>query len=306
VWDDETGGGGLLANIMRRTGDTPHVGLRWESDPRILWVTFRPKPRPCFTPEVVASVLRVGEALRAMAAEAPDGEAGVHFAVFASAVPGVFNTGGDLGMFVEAIAARDEATLLRYGEAATRACHEMVDGFGAGVVTIAAVDGIALGGGFEAARCCDLVVATPRSTFQLPEARFGLHPGNGAMAVMSRRVSRATMRELVLDMRRLTASEALAAGLVDDVTTGDESAESGARRVAAALAGRRPAALALFRGAHDADGVTLDGMLRETGRWARAAARLPEADLTTMRRILAAQDRQFARRGVASAPSAGR
>jgi methylglutaconyl-CoA hydratase/polyketide biosynthesis enoyl-CoA hydratase PksH len=84
------------------------------------------------------------------------------------------------------------------------------------VVSIACVDGPASGGGVGLAAACDLVLATPRARFVLPEARRGLIPATIAPFLM-RRVSPARFRALALSMRTIGLQEAFAIGLVDEV-----------------------------------------------------------------------------------------
>ena len=85
---------------------------------------------------------------------------------------------------------------------------------------IAAVEGFALGGGFEIALACDLIVAARSATFGLPEVKRGLVAGAGGLMRLPRKVPQPLAMELALTGRRLTAEEAhavhLVSRLVDD------------------------------------------------------------------------------------------
>lgn len=83
--------------------------------------------------------------------------------------------------------------------------------------TVAAVEGLAVGGGFELALTCDLRVATATSTFALPELRLGVLPGGGATQRLPRLVGPAKAKDLILTGRRLSGESAAALGLVDEV-----------------------------------------------------------------------------------------
>jgi enoyl-CoA hydratase len=87
-------------------------------------------------------------------------------------------------------------------------------------VTIAAVNGYALGGGFEIVLCCDLVVAAERAKFGLPEVKLGLLPGGGGTQRLARAAGAAFTKELVVTGRFATAAELAARGLVTAVHPG--------------------------------------------------------------------------------------
>jgi enoyl-CoA hydratase/carnithine racemase len=87
--------------------------------------------------------------------------------------------------------------------------------------TIASVFGYALGGGFELALNCDLIVASDDAVFGLPEVRVGILPGGGGTQVLSRKVGVARAKELVLTARRISAQEAFDMGLVTRVVERD-------------------------------------------------------------------------------------
>ena len=84
------------------------------------------------------------------------------------------------------------------------------------VPLVARVNGLALGGGFEMALGCDLVVAAEGASFGLPEPRVGRLPLDG-MVTLPRRIPRALAMGLLLTGRRIGAAEALAIGLVNEV-----------------------------------------------------------------------------------------
>ncbi len=86
------------------------------------------------------------------------------------------------------------------------------------VPVIAAINGVALGGGLEVALMCDLRVAAAHAKLALPETGLGIIPGAGGTQRLPRVVGEARAKELILLARRLDASEALAMGLVNRVT----------------------------------------------------------------------------------------
>ena len=119
------------------------------------------------------------------------------------------------------------------------------------VPTVAAVDGIALGGGFELALACDLIVAGAGATFGLPEVRVGIFPGGGSTQTLTWLVGPARARDVILTGRRLSATEAEAWGVVARVVEGGTARDRPsrwrdrsprARRSASARRRRRSAA----------------------------------------------------------------
>ncbi|HET7754342.1 MAG TPA: enoyl-CoA hydratase-related protein [Anaeromyxobacteraceae bacterium] len=84
-------------------------------------------------------------------------------------------------------------------------------------VFVAALNGVALGGGFELALACDLRVAAEHAEVGLPEVGLGIIPGGGGTQRLARAIGVARAKDLVLTARRITAREALSWGLVSRV-----------------------------------------------------------------------------------------
>ena len=82
---------------------------------------------------------------------------------------------------------------------------------------IAAVNGLALGGGLELALACDLRIASENATFGQPEVRLGLIPGWGGTQRLARAIPAAKAAEMILTGKPIDAAEALRLGLVNTV-----------------------------------------------------------------------------------------
>ena len=107
---------------------------------------------------------------------------------------------------------------------------------------IAVVEGFALGGGFELALCCDLIIASATATFGLPEVGLGLIPGEGGTQLLPRRIGLNKAADLLLTGRRVTAEEALTMGFVDRLVP-EGLAQDSARELAREMATKSPISL---------------------------------------------------------------
>lgn len=88
-------------------------------------------------------------------------------------------------------------------------------------LTIAAVNGYALGGGFEMALACDFIYASKNAKFGLPEVSLGIIPGFGGTQRLSRAVGTRLAKELTMSGRIFTAEEAKSWGIVNHLSESD-------------------------------------------------------------------------------------
>jgi crotonobetainyl-CoA hydratase len=86
---------------------------------------------------------------------------------------------------------------------------------------IAAVNGVAMGGGFELALACDIVVASQNAAFALPETRVGIAALGGGIQRLPREIGLKRAMGMMLTGRRVSAEEGLALGFVNEVAAGD-------------------------------------------------------------------------------------
>ena len=107
---------------------------------------------------------------------------------------------------------------------------------------IAAINGLAIGGGFEMAMACDLMIAAEHVEFGLPEMPLGIVPDAGALQRLPRRIPHNIAMEMFLLGRRMTAEEAARYGLVNKVVPADQLMDA-AREWAASIAWSAPLAM---------------------------------------------------------------
>jgi enoyl-CoA hydratase/carnithine racemase len=137
---------------------------------------------------------------------------------------------------------------------------------------IAAVEGFALGGGFELALCCDLIIASATATFGLPEVGLGLIPGEGGTQQLPRRIGLNKAADLLLTGRKVGAEEALRMGFIDRLVPAGQ-ARASAHELAQDIATKSPVSLRAAKRALK-DGVDVDlaaGLEIENRAWEEAA-----------------------------------
>jgi enoyl-CoA hydratase/3-hydroxyacyl-CoA dehydrogenase len=172
----------------------------------------------------------------------------VHALVIASSNPFLFSAGAD----IKAFTSMDKQA----GEQLIHAAHALLREFGtASIATIAAVNGLAFGGGCELAMACDVRIAARSATFGQPEIKLGIIPGFGGIQRLPRLVGENKALEMNLVGDPILAEEAFELGLVNRMVEDHElldTALSWARR----LAGQAPVALEQIKrvsGAGDLD-----------------------------------------------------
>jgi len=144
---------------------------------------------------------------------------------------------------------------------------------------VAAVNGIAMGGGFEIALACDLIVAAQNAVFALPEPRVGLAALAGGLHRLPREIGAKQALGMILTGRRVSAEEGKALGFVNEVVPVGE-ALAAARRWAAVIMEASPMSVraskqAVYRGLAEA---TLEDALKNQMRYPAVSAMFASDD----------------------------
>jgi DSF synthase len=267
------------------------------NEDRAYWSFMRPTERPSFTPRLLSQLAGMQVQISELFASSP--ERPFEYFVIGSRTPGTFNLGGDLGLFRQKIEARDADALRAYGYNCTQSCYNNYTGYGQRVVTIALVQGDALGGGFECALSCDLIVAERQAKFGFPEVLFNLFPGMGAFSFLARRLGPAKTEEMIHSGNIYTAEQLHDMGVVDLLVDQDTGVDAVKRYIAKNRL-RHNAHSAMYQARRRVHPVTLQELYDVVDIWVDAALRLSEQDLRKMSRIASAQDRSRERRLAAS------
>lgn len=161
--------------------------------------------------------------------------------VVTSAVDGFFAAGAD----IKHMTTVDAASFRAYGDSLRGALERLA---ALPMISVAAIDGLALGGGLELSMACTLRVASTRARLGLPEVKLGLIPGGGGTQRLPRLVGRGRALDLMLTGRQVTAEEAFRMGLIDRLADPATTAQAAARQLATELAAAStPAQLAVVR-----------------------------------------------------------
>jgi enoyl-CoA hydratase/carnithine racemase len=167
--------------------------------------------------------------------------ADVKVIVLASALDGFFAAGAD----IKHMSAVDAASFREYGDALRDALDRLAN---LPMLSVAAIEGLALGGGLELAMACTLRVAAAGARLGLPEVKLGLIPGAGGTQRLPRLVGRGRALDIMLTGRQLEADEAFWIGLVDRFAEPGDTARAAAWQLAHELAAAStPAQLAVVR-----------------------------------------------------------
>jgi enoyl-CoA hydratase/carnithine racemase len=136
--------------------------------------------------------------------------------------------------------------------------------------SIASVFGFALGGGFELALSCDIIVAADGAQLGLPEVRVGLLPAGGGTQLLTRKVGAARAKNLIFRGKRIDAAEAAQIGLVAEVVPRDQL-DAKTMEVAREICGSSPIAVReAKRAIESAFGMPLEeGVAVEHEAWRR-------------------------------------
>jgi len=125
-----------------------------------------------------------------------------------------------------------------------------------GKPVIAAINGLALGGGLELALRCDVRIASDKAVLGQPEVNLGIIPGGGATQLLARLIGTARAKELFFTGDTFKADRALALGIVNRVVPADKLMEE-AMALASSLAKKPAVALKMIKLAVD-NGINMD------------------------------------------------
>ena len=269
-------------------GALSQMSAWYEAERNVMWMMLHAHPRPCFNPELLNDIARLTRAAKASGFP-------IDFWVTGSTVPGIYNVGGDLSYFAQHIRAGDRASLLAYARACVDAVYEAMNGFGVGAISLAMVEGSALGGGFEAALAHEYVLAQQGANMGFPEIAFNLYPGMGAYSLVARKAHMRLAEDLISTGAAHPAEWHHERGLVDRLFE-PGNAYIATRTFIDSLRPKLNGIHAMLRARRRVLPITKTELLDITEDWAESAFHLEEKDIAYMERLVLLQNRISVRR----------
>jgi DSF synthase len=277
---------------LANTANLRQIEVEYDVETLTLYWWMKPSPRPCFNSEFLSEVEQFESRMERHQGWIQHGgrECKVENMVFGSRVPGVFNLGGDLSMFIQAILRKDRNTLSYYGDLCVNNMFRRVSGFGADVVTYSLVQGKAFGGGFECALASEVIVAERSATMSFPEVLFNMFPGMGALTLLGRKIGLRKAEEIIMSGQVYTAQQMYDAGVIDHLTE-DGNGLDFVRAMVSSRQRKRNSYRAMSLAKREFLPVRLAEMKSIVSVWVDAAMRLETRDLRMMARLVRAQDK---------------
>jgi DSF synthase len=279
--------------LLTEAGALSQMTVWYEEERKTLWVMQHAHPRPCFNLALLADLDKLKNAIVRSGLE-------VDFWVTGSDVPGIFNVGGDLSFFVQQIRSRNLESLRAYAHACIEGTWGAMNGFGVGAITIAMIEGTALGGGLESALAHEYVFAQKDAKMGFPEIAFNLFPGMGAYSLVARKAGDRVAEQLIRTGEAHSGEWFAERGLVDKTFDAGESFKS-ARTFIDELQPKLNGVRAMLRARRRIQGISKQELIDITDDWARSAFHLREEDLAYMERLVMLQNRRMGKPPLAAA-----
>ena len=271
-----------------------HMEVRYESGLRTCWAnSLIGQSSGRATSRLLSDHQEMQSNLRALlAAQVAAGHEPMQYFVYGSRIPGIYNLGGDIVFFADRIRAGDRAAMHDYAHQCIDVIYGNYTAFDMPIVTIALVQGDALGGGFEDALSHDVLVAERSARLGLPEIMFNLFPGMGAYSFLSRRIGGPAAEKMIMSGSLYTGAELHAMGIVD-VLAEDGEGEAAVRDYLERNSRKFNAQYAMCRTRRRVNPVTVEELRGVVDIWVDTAMSVTEPDLRKMERLAQAQLRRL-------------
>ncbi len=268
-----------------------YLEIEYDAATQSVWMNYKVDAPHCYTLQMLTEAIEFMQSLHLLFKSDCYERYPIRYFVMASKKTGVFSLGGDLATFSAAIRKGDHAGLREYAYACIDVMYGLTTGFNLPIVTLSAVRGQCLGGGFEGALATDFLIAEESAKLGVPEIGFNTFPGMGAVSFLNRRVGAVRAEQIITGGAVHSAQELHALDLVDVVaqdgalreTTVEWMRDGGdehwrKRRVLTQL---RKRCFPLPR----------EELIKIVEQWVDCSIAISEHDLRYMERLVAAQQR---------------
>jgi DSF synthase len=258
-----------------------------------LWCFMCPNGAPSFTRTLLRELIAVRCSIQQLfsrpgrAVNEP-----IQYFVGGSRLPHIYNLGGDLAFFIESIRSGNRDALRSYAHDCIDVAYHMWTGFDVPVITIALVQGDALGGGFEGALSFNVLVAERSAKFGLPEILFNLFPGMGAFSLLSRKLDTTRAQQMIMSGKIYSAEDLYKLGLVD-VLADDGKGEDAVRDYIARNARHHVVHRTIYQARRRVNPLSFEELRDIAEMWVELAMQLTPADLRKMERLMSMQARRI-------------
>ncbi len=209
----------LLTEKSKSAQAYTQFNTRYDSETSAIWVWMQPQPCPCINATLIDELVSLQQQLSVTYKnQRADSIWPFRHLILASKIPGIYNLGGDLGFFKQCIVNKEEENLRDYAYKCINLLHRNIDNLDLPITMVSLVQGQALGGGFETALSCDVIIAERSSQLGFPEILFNLFPGMGAYNLLERRIGSALAERIILSGRTYGAEELYDMGVIDVLT----------------------------------------------------------------------------------------
>lgn len=196
---------------------------RYDSEISTIWCNMHPNPRPCINTALIEELVHLQKQLTTTYKnQRSDSTWPFRHFVLASHIPGIYSLGGDLSLFKKYITNKEEDKLREYAHKCVNLLHNNIDNLDLPITTVSLIQGQALGGGFEMALSCDVIIAERSSQLGFPEIMFNLFPGMGAYNLLTRRIGSSLAERIILSGKTYSATELYEMGVIDVVAEDGE------------------------------------------------------------------------------------
>ena len=290
---------------VQRSLNLTDYETEYEPEYGILWGFYNPQGGPNATLKLLEDVRKHDRLFETNGGRVfyEGGHRQANYYVTGSRLKGIFNLGGDLAYFMQCIARQDRDALMSYATLAIDNLYPRIRNyFVPNLITIALVQGDAMGGGFEGVLANDVIIVEEQVKMGLPEILFNMFPGMGAYSLLARRVGPRLAEEMILSGNLYSAAKLHEMGIVDMVVPQGHG-EMAVYDYVNKVHKRRNGVSATYQARQVVFPIAHEELMKITTIWVDAALRLEEKDLRVMTRIVQAQSRLKQGAAAASLPA---